>query len=242
MFPTHRSYLAAVLFALLPAAAPAADSLAVAVRPHSLLPGNRALVFEIGEFLKLEAFNRMGIAVKLQHSRTRATRISLTARHSHTDMLHTYELDPPDDHRTDQLYTVSALDADVLRLHYREAAGSIHPFWGWGPVMKADRRKLDQDRLDSAEEGEDRSTYDAVDVSLGGGLKTVLGAEWFATREISLHAEYGLTLVYTRAWTRDTAYSRTATNGLVQTGDDLNTRNSLDLRALPVTFGLSVYF
>ncbi len=68
------------------------------------------------------------------------------------------------------------------------------------------------------------------------GISANLGAEWFATKNISFLAEYGLSLNY--IWVKDSRTDKTA--GIVVESE--NKSKIFNLSATSVKFGLSVYF
>lgn len=111
------------------------------------------------------------------------------------------------------------INADYLL--YAQAANDLYIFAGGGPQFGFSQYSYDE-----------RFTK-----SWSSGVAAVLGAEWFASRNISLHAEYTASLYYSaskmtdwdiRSTTDRTYYETTGSDIILHTGN--------------IVFGLSVYF
>ena len=201
----------------------------------SIHDGAWALSFGIGANFTLTSFDGTTVSWKRFISDNSAIRvgISTSARDMDLDDDQTRDVNEVEQ-VTETTHTNTYWDVTLqgYYLRYPVSSSRTRFFWGIGPVVSITNTEssylvvVDQDST-TYERNEENKQRDL-------GLSAILGAEWFATRNISLHAEYGQTLLYSRIETaRDEEYLNTK-----------STSTQEDIRWSPaqVRFGLSVYF
>ena len=105
-------------------------------------------------------------------------------------------------------------------------------FYGWGPAVSYRFNKSYDYR---------RGTMESLKVNWEVGAKFVLGVQWFPTKSISLHAEYGSKLTYIFSWKHIERWQFIASDPRNLIIDDSQTEG-LNLSSSAVKLGLSAYF
>ena len=220
--------IAAALIVLpsLAGAAPPDSTAAPAGRANSLRAGAWALQFSInGQLLSVREFSG-GVSLKRQFSSKNAIRLGVGASGSTQDESVEYIYSPASEGKTDgySLYLESVFQ------RYVNPAAPANFYWGLGPYVDY--------RHSSHDQSVDSTSVSYDEASLGVGARGLIGVEWFASREISLHAEYTATGGYYR--TEET----TERSKIGQPTSSTKRENhgwSLGASGV-VRFGLSVYF
>lgn len=214
-------------------------------RRNSLVPGAWAIQFQIEDDIGLKPFNGMSVSLKRHFTSRSAVRLGATL---------TLEFDNSDeDYTAIQADTVSfsssrefdtsaqGVRINLLYLRYPTPGKNVNLFWGAGPVVRYSRSE--QNRKDTASssgnERVDVATYDA-DLWGVGGMGT-LGIEWFATKDVSFHAEYFVTLQYvsqdanlsSESWPGNQPPRKTTSS---------SSSDGWDFDGVNVTLGISIYF
>jgi hypothetical protein len=121
---------------------------------------------------------------------------------------------------------------DLQKIFFANTESNINLFYGWGPTVSYHFNK-----------GYDynRGTMEGLKVNWEAGAKFVLGAQWFLTKSISLHAEYGSKLTYIFSWKRIERWQFDPFEPSNLYIDDSQTEG-LNLSSSAVKLGLSAYF
>lgn len=224
-FGTSRSHRTAtalravlILAGLLACTRPCAAQ--VATNDNSLDPGAWALQFRITENFTLGNFNGAGIGLKRHFSAGSALRMGVDFAFLNDNV----EVSR-DTLGTQQELDSQRFDIDLQYLWYPSPAAMINVFLGTGPFFEFAHTKDVR-----SDESEQRSAE--ID-AWATGVSGTFGAEWFATRRIALHAEYGLTVRY-----RSGESTSTPNVGSAQVVDSTSWRVGFDT----VLFGISAYF
>jgi hypothetical protein len=209
-----------VLLALF-VALPAVASLGGPV--NSLEPGSWALQFRIANDVSLAAFEAGKLSLKRHLTAKSAIRAGVGL--SITDSNDTATLERESDHR--------GVGVEITALYQRylnpDRRGDF--YWGIGPLL---------DVTSTEEESQEggcltrRSSSDLWTV----GILGVAGVEWFATRAISLHAEYRASASYIWRESKIERYSESDPPTVQESESD---RWSFS-QGGSVLFGISVYF
>lgn len=204
-----------VVTLLAPAAARAQD----AERAHSLEPGAWALQFSISDNFRLTSFNGSTISVKHHSSARSAWQVGFSPTFSSAQETRTIG---PSDSLTVSDFDIDAagLDIDLNYTRYPRPGRTMNLFWTLGPEVSWFRRS----------QSEVGGGYRDREWSLGLGAK--LGAEWFATRTLSVHAAYGAGVSY-RSFRRTEEFEGAPERAAELEGWSIGGRN--------VQFGASVY-
>jgi len=208
-------------------------------RDNSIKKGVWALQFQITNNFTLSSFDGSVLSAKYHLSKTRALRLGLGV-----DLVLVDSDDRVVDTRADTLSAEFSEEADSDRwgfelnlqyLFYPIPDGNIHLFFGAGPLLGYDRvdSEITRSSIDSFSE---LLTATNKTSSWSVGVSSVLGVEWFAAKQISILAEYGLSLRY--QWIESSRMN--VANDRTLTHDE--ERDTFTVNASAVRFGLSVYF
>lgn len=183
-----------------------------------LTDSSKAIQFGIGNNFGLEAFDYKSISFKTHLSSLRAIRIGVnasgsTSKQERTSFLGSY----------DQLSSI-ALGISTHFLWYFETESDVFLFLGAGPLVEYSHSRGDYSYV---------SEHTTIwTVGVGGAI----GAEWFATRHIAIHAEYQAAGRYT------SGKSESLDDRVPEEGVYKLLTKSWRFDAQKVLFGLSVYF
>jgi hypothetical protein len=210
----------------------------------ALRAGSWALQFGISSNFTLISFEGLSISAKKHFSPSRAIRFGTTIA-AWTEDVNMDDLYRSQDHQQSSISDADnnslSWDISALYLFYPGPRDRLSFFAGLGPDFGYSRAKhetntnviRDGQVIQDAEQN--KWTYNRR-VYLG--LRGVLGAEWFATKRISLIADYSLSTRY--MWEKSETSSE-YTSGSSSSSTD-NDRQRFDLYSSAVQFGISVYF
>lgn len=178
------------------------------------------------DYLVLRRFNDKSVSFKTHLSRNEALRFGITMGASSDREESTVKKYSGDtlvyQHNGSRTYSPSIdlmINADYL--FYAPAANDLYLFAGGGPQI-----------------GFSQDSYsERFYRSWSAGAAAVLGAEWFASRNISLHGEYTASLYYSASRTTDWDIRSTTDRTYYET-----TGSNIIFHSGNVIFGLSVYF
>ena len=216
-------------------------------RSNSLAPGAWALQFQITQDFTLNAFQGVLLSAKKHFSGKSAVRFGLGLSASMSDADNFFEqrnIDTIRQIRENESEANSrSFDIAFQYLVYPSPAARVNLFLGTGPFVRHSHSRVESEADDALFDTitfnySYRNVSESNRWSVGAG--GLLGAEWFATRVFSLHAEYGLTLEYTSTESRST-YTDFYT-GIPITRRYESNQNGLTVGPSMVKFGLSVYF
>ena len=207
--------------------------------PPGTLAGKQSVQFTVSSWLTLSAFQGQMFSYQRFLSDTRAVRV---AAGLYLDL---------NESELDVVYEAGAVSgsADVsswdhsgtikVQLMFYRGDGPVRFFWGAGP--KVTYTDVHSESVDYSPYGEELSfTYFVTDIDVWGlGLQGFAGVEWFISDMFSLHAEYGVSGMYTL---RDEVGQRVYSHD-----PDSNRRISTKIRSPEfdsdgVRFGLSARF
>ena len=203
---------------------------------HSLYKGSKALQFRITNDFVLDDFQGAALSAKKHISKNSAIRLGI-------NLFFDFSTEDSDTrmYANDTTITTSDTEINAQRLmlelqylKYMSTERRIKFFWCAGPTVHLNREIEETDYFDSRIDDPRELKYENKSWGLGG--LGVLGVEWFATRDISFHTEYMLTILYEWRKFRNDNY----------TGTDFNTisyeERGIQVYASNVRFGLSLYF
>jgi hypothetical protein len=207
-----------------------------------LRAGARALQFQITQDFTLSSFQGSTLSYKLQHSATTAFRlgVSMSGSGSDTDIDGSYTQDTLRVDRAGQGEQSAFYVALAIQMLRNRGSGSrVVPFVGLGPgasFSRAHRKSWSSE----SELRQDESTTHQTQAWIQG----LAGVEWFASRQVSFHAEYGLRLGYEWRHLSTAASRQQNDNGSVHHSDLTSEEDESGwfLGDGSVLFGLSVYF
>lgn len=202
-------------------------------RPNSLKAGAWALQFQITQDFTLKDFQGMLISAKRHYSKGKAIRFGIGLSASLTDS--------DDWYRSFQNDTIvgganselenNGQSVDLIGQYviYRPTDAKASFYFGGGLVGSYSRSKSN-----SASSSGSRNSQTTQNFAIG--LSGVFGAEWFATKNIGLLAEYGVTLKYN--WTRSNYKSSSG----IFSNTGVRIQRTIGINPAIVKLGLSVYF
>lgn len=180
---------------------------------NPLTANSRSLQFGIGENFSLNSFTGTAFSYKRHTAQNQANRIGFSLNNS------LQSAGDPDVDNSDNVNTLLSLNATYTWMHYLNSETEVKPYFGYGPGLSFSYNKQNPP-------GDDNSI---TNTGLGLSGVAYTGVEWFFHRSLSLHAEYGVSLSFTRlSVTRDAANDTSET--LLRLGSN------------GVMFGISAYF
>ncbi len=218
-------------------------------RPNSLKPGAWALQFQISDnFRSFSGLQGFGVSVKYHFSRTNALRFGVGGGLSTSDF--------DDNFRSFQADTVRQrgvrdsegdgenVDFAAQYVFYTSPGADVNFFFGTGPLIRfAHNQSVNQDNVSYGSSFGVRN-YTRDETRWNVGASGIFGAEWFAIKSISFHAEYGVSLEY-----QSSDYSSKGTDTVtdisgtrVYSFESESSGSSIRFNLAIVKFGLSVYF
>jgi hypothetical protein len=203
-------------------AAPA-DSTAAVSRPNSLRAGVWALQFDVnGQLLSVDSFAG-GVSLKRQFTPKSAVRFGIGVGGSSQ---FEEDITANNPQTTDDAQTGSI---EAVYQRYWNPAAAVNAYWTLGPIAG-----YSHDTSESSN-GSVSSTRERNYKSVGG--IAALGAEWFAARQLSFHAEYSARGYY--SWQEQTS------TGYPSSGPPVHRRVELNGWSIgtnsAVRLGMSVY-
>ncbi len=174
-------------------------------------------MFSIEDNFQLAAFSGATSSIKRQSTAARAWRLGVTTRFESRDMVSGLT------ERDDVIISVAI---PYYRLYYLNTSGAVRPYWGIGVRPALTYRDVEL-RADGDLTGSSRLT------DIGLGLTGVVGVEWYFTESLSILAEYGSLLAYTRMHRED---------GSQTTGKRTSDTSVIEFDWEQVRFGLTAYW
>lgn len=223
--------LAFVLVVTLPEPSSANQDSTVALRP-----GSWSLQFGIERNLKLGDFDGLLISCKRHYSQKSALRFGVTLSASVRDedgdylsvSAFSYDLDA----------TFLRMDIAVSYIVYPRPRDKLNLFLGLGPEIGLQTTKSDETRFRTGITGDHVKQMDErTSKEFYIGARAILGVEWFAMPDVSLTAEYRMSLLCSYE-EEDREYG----NEPDAIHEQHIVRRGFALESNSVLFGLSVYF
>lgn len=216
-------------------------------RPNSLKAASWSLQFHVTSNFTLNAFQGVLISSKVHFSDRKALRFGMGMGASMFDgeSVNREARGDTVNQTTDREEEGDAQNFDIsfLYLSYPSPSSRINLFFGTGPFFRFARNSSERKGVGSYYDTA-YVTYTFVDgyefERWAVGLSGVFGAECFATKNLSLHAEYGLFFEYSRG-TNKNYYSRVYPTGPV-TSEYEDVRKVFNIGQPQVKLGLSIYF
>jgi hypothetical protein len=209
---------------------------------NSLVGDTWAFQFQIDESFRITSFQGTMLSLKRQFSPSSALRagvsISLNSGDGSSDQGYSIV-------DTLQYYNSSAASAtsntfliSVQYLLYPNPTDEINLFFGGGPQALLNHSSSDE--VNPSASNASRSTSSETN-STYFGISGLAGVEWFATRSLSFHGEYGV--VVQRYWNDRVSEIRETTSlGTTSIQSSSSTGDGWRITASSVRIGLSVYF
>lgn len=199
-------------------------------RDNSLTEGAWALQFSVSNNFTLSSFKGSVLSAKYQISPTRAIRFGISGEASG------YRTDYPDSDPSNldwQSFEISA-----AYLFYSSPHKDIFFFWGPGPLVGLQRYHSEGSNSGVDYTGSETRTNSTWTL----GISTVAGVEWFATKWLSIHVEYGISGTY--SWlTASHVIDRVSTDPSIPSlhEDYSQTTKSWQISGTGVWLGASIY-
>jgi opacity protein-like surface antigen len=194
-----------------------------------------ALQFRVNDFLRFSGFNGSLISLKRHFNTHSALRLGVSFSTQATDYDENYQYF----REQDTLYTIQGKESDAYTLYIRlPYVYYVHPkeeiklFVGTGPTFSYGHTKFDGQKTSQGTRAKETAKHDLYSL----GLYSLLGAEWFFHKKMSLSLEYGMNIVY--------QYSKLSTHNDLNDSYQHRTRTSKSWKFFgnDVLFGLSLYF
>lgn len=153
---------------------------------------DKALEFQLGPDLTLQASEGLGLAYRVRTSETRGWRFGLSVSGALTDRDHDWESTRDSTYTTEEYKDFDARLV-VQKLFYSKPANGASFYWGIGPTVSYGYGDRESIRLD------DRWT-ESTGVQWSAGLSADLGVEWKIVDQLSITARYRWFAMYTSSW------------------------------------------
>ncbi len=226
----NRTHCAIILF-------PLVLSLHASAQPSSdafLTEHSKAIQFQVSNNFTLSSFQGSTLSYKQHLTPYFAVRAGLgvSFNNSTTDQV-------DNGYSNDSLVSFSktgfdrsgvTLQLNTQAIWYTESSSEILFFYGTGPLVSYARSRQSQESV--------TSTSDQTSTQWSAGLSVLAGVEWFASKSISLHAEYGISGSYS-----STKYESTSNVPTTRSrGSADATTTGWSISSNSVRLGLSIYF
>ncbi len=215
------------------------------LRNNSLVHNAWALQFQIGSNFTLWSFQGAVVSVKRQLNACEALRLGVSGSFNfgdNTGMSAATQADTAwGGYSSSRNSSQHGIALNMQYLVYPNPEAEINLFFGVGPVFQYSYNLDESEDLSISPNLGRRQTSSIKRNSWGVGLSGLTGVEWFATRALSLHAEYGVTLI--RVWSsaaEERAFFE-PTVPIVRNKNETK-QKAWQFNANSVKFGLSVYF
>ncbi|UCG53342.1 MAG: hypothetical protein JSW58_07255 [Candidatus Latescibacterota bacterium] len=193
----------------------------------ALRAGAWALQFQVNDNFSLDAFQGAVLSVKRHRSDRSAFRAGLGMGFGIADVNSTVSQNDSVANTENRDESRQFVRLDLQYIRYSNPGSPVKLLFGGGPLVSFSNADTEAAR----EIGSVRSES----TSWATGISGLVGVEWFAASRISLHAEYGVELLY--RYTKSSSEARTANPTHTE-----QTRHMGDFQARGVSFGLSAYF
>jgi opacity protein-like surface antigen len=217
---------------------------------NSLKDGSWAFQFQIADNFTLGAFQGTIISAKRHYSENSAIRLGTSLSFTTSD----------DDGTGTSLQADTIFDMSTRNgsgngqsvqvmaqyLYYPNPLGLVNIFFGAGPQIQFSRSHTDVNQVRSVSGNfmaTDNATRDTKSWAIG--ANALAGVEWFVTRSLSVHAEYGLLVQYVSAKETSSSESRIESPSnppFLRSSSGELSRKGWQFSGTSVKFGLSVYF
>jgi len=210
---------------------------------NSLKKGSWSLQFRISSNFTLSTFDGSNLSAKKHLTSNSAIRFGIGLSGYTTDREGTTDLENRSNIFSEEQsdYESLLINLSCYYLYYPHPQRKINMYCGVGPLIsfanfddKINRQDLSQDTSSIETFTEENYQYYGV------GVLGLIGVEWFLNQQISIHAEYGSSLLYGREEKEETRVSS------VETYEEKYTKkseeNRITFRSNSVQFGVSVYF
>ena len=216
-------------------------------KDNSLEAGKWALQFQINNNFTLSSFQGAIVSAKYQLTDSRAIRFGVGGNYAFREQNSFNEPFDTLNNYAGSNYNSKSYGLSIYSqyLSYLNPNDEVLLFFGAGPVLQYS--KINNDGSSHTFDGINNILFTTNETvnghSWGMGGSAILGVEWFANKSISLHAEYGILLLYN--WTTQTyttiSTSSQSSQPVTKIVHNSNQRG-WSLYANSVKFGLSVYF
>ena len=203
---------------------------------NSLKEGAWALQFQVIRNFQLASFQGSTISIKKHLSDGTALRAGVSLGFSLLDREGTDYVNDTIVQSEDSDDNMTSFGFVVQMIKYPNPLAATNLYYGVGPTFAYSHTK-DYQVVEDPIDGDSRSN-DRRRTSWHAGMSSVIGIEWFPRSNISLLAEYGVSLYYERTrYTIETRYSPQERTTKTEDNTD-----GFVLAGSSVKFGLSVYF
>ncbi len=192
-----------------------------------------ALQFRVDDFLQFSGFNGSLLSLKRHFNGHSALRLGVS--------FSTQTIDFDDSYQQDSLQTVRGqksdgytIDIRLPYVYYAHPKEEIKLFVGTGPIFSYSHSKRDERKTSPSISKNDNEKRDSYSL----GLYSLLGAEWFFHKKMSLSLEYGMYVSY--QYSKQSRYIYYENTGSFQRSTTTSKRWSFS--GSQVLFGFSVYF
>ena len=213
------------------------------VHPDTTLAGRWALQFQVNDNFSLKSFQGSIISAKWRRSAHSAFRLGVSLRGHFLDGdTETSEQDTliNEANREDTNWSFGISGQYITKLDGTEG---ITPFIGIGPTVSFGGSN-DQRTTTFLSQGvvQDR-TIDIENRNWQAGVVGVLGVEWFLCSEISISAEYGVSIQY-RKEESESSFRRRSLNptDIIEDTIDKTDLSGFEISPQNVLLGVSLYF
>ena len=211
---------------------------------NSLEKGSWSLQFQISDNFTLTTFQGSNISAKKHISDKSTLRfgLGLTAivadRHYESEEINSYNRSSEDGVED----TFTQININCYYLYYADPRKKINLYFGAGPIFgysNYDQTDMGNDVQQDTIFIETKNTRKTDGYSIG--MHGLIGVEWFARKEISIHSEYGSSFSYRK----DKSESILVRNSSQYGEEERSTKSeagTYEFRSNGVVFGISVYF
>ena len=209
------------------------SALADSFSKDAMTAGSWSLQFGIQSSFRLGVFDGYLISCKRHYSPNSAIRLGLTVRGDLADCDDDDRWDRGLDFRYKEVdgYSVS-FSLVAAYQYYANPQRRVKLYYTLGPSVGGSRSRSDSEITQNRSGILSKATTWRYSYSVYAGLLATLGTEWFVAENISLLAEYGVTIRYLYGYQEDASGSHFSS--------DIDRRFEFIPRG--VLFGLSVYF
>ncbi len=205
---------------------------------NSIQKGAKALQFQIDKDFTLSSFQGSLISYKWNSSDKTAWRIGLNldAEKQECSSDNTYQdtlISESDDNRKS-----CGIGITTQYVIYPYPEKNIQLYYGIGPIANYNYGKIKQKQICIIGPDERVISTTSKRISWSVGASLIAGLEWFVKKNISIHAEYGISLKYEKY--KETSHEKYSDSSDERKMSDSSKRYLLN--PMKVRFGLSVYF
>jgi hypothetical protein len=209
---------------------------------NSLTDDAWALQFQVASNFTLSNFQGTAISLKRQLSPSHAVRLGIGGSLSLTDNTNLNSSTAYDTLNSTGSSSADAnsstLQINLQYLWYPDPDADVNLFFGAGPLVAYSHSSSEGDLINTSTGSPSTRTVETSEAnSTSLGISGLIGAEWFAFRSFSLHAEYGASARY--SWSDNTTEE---SFGPTIRSSSVRKSKGWSSPASAVKFGVSVYF